>query len=81
MLKVIIILFNISKSGKSIDPHVFENEKLISIFNRFEKNDILRIIRALATFRPSLIALQMPLSEEDEVSLHPFGRIKNLTQT
>lgn len=33
---------------------------------RFEKNDILRIIRALATFRPSLIALQMPLSEEDE---------------
>lgn len=33
----------------------------------FEKNDILRIIRALATFRPSLIALQMPLTEEDEV--------------
>ncbi|KAJ8293550.1 Phenylalanine--tRNA ligase, mitochondrial [Rhodotorula toruloides] len=33
---------------------------------RFEKNDILRIIRALATFRPSLIALQMPLTEEDE---------------
>ena len=40
--------------------------------HRFEKNDILRIIRALATFRPSLIALQMPLSEEDEVSLQ-FG--------
>ncbi|KAM0789494.1 hypothetical protein ACM66B_000313 [Microbotryomycetes sp. NB124-2] len=35
--------------------------------SRFEKNDILRIIRALATFRPSLIALQMPLSEEDEI--------------
>ncbi|SCV70082.1 BQ2448_1476 [Microbotryum intermedium] len=34
--------------------------------HRFEKNDILRIIRALATFRPSLIALQMPLTEEDE---------------
>ncbi|GAA6004361.1 uncharacterized protein JCM10292_001444 [Rhodotorula paludigena] len=34
--------------------------------DRFEKNDILRIIRALATFRPSLIALQMPLTEEDE---------------
>ncbi|EPS97761.1 hypothetical protein FOMPIDRAFT_1127908 [Fomitopsis schrenkii] len=34
---------------------------------RFEKNDILRIVRALAIFRPSLIALQMPLSEEDEV--------------
>ncbi|EMD37851.1 hypothetical protein CERSUDRAFT_154783 [Gelatoporia subvermispora B] len=33
----------------------------------FEKNDILRIVRALAIFRPSLIALQMPLSEEDEV--------------
>ena len=35
--------------------------------DRFEKNDILRIVRALAIFRPSLIALQMPLSEEDEV--------------
>jgi hypothetical protein len=35
--------------------------------SRFDKNDILRIIRALATFRPSLIALQMPLTEEDEV--------------
>ncbi|GLB37593.1 putative transcription factor which regulates nonfermentable carbon utilization [Lyophyllum shimeji] len=34
---------------------------------RFEKNDILRIVRALAIFRPSLIALQMPLSLEDEI--------------
>ncbi|KAI0315956.1 hypothetical protein OF83DRAFT_1061189 [Amylostereum chailletii] len=34
---------------------------------RFEKNDILRIVRALAIFRPSLIALQMPMTEEDEV--------------
>ncbi|KAK0195410.1 transcription activator of gluconeogenesis ERT1 [Armillaria mellea] len=34
---------------------------------RFEKNDILRIVRALAIFRPSLIALQMPLSLDDEV--------------
>ncbi|EJU04218.1 hypothetical protein DACRYDRAFT_20822 [Dacryopinax primogenitus] len=34
---------------------------------RFDKNDILRVVRALAIFRPSLIALQMPLSEEDEV--------------
>jgi PAS domain S-box-containing protein len=34
---------------------------------RFEKNDILRIVRALAIFRPSLIALQMPLTEEDEI--------------
>jgi hypothetical protein len=34
---------------------------------RFEKNDILRVVRALAVFRPSLIALQMPLTEEDEV--------------
>ncbi|KAH8925037.1 hypothetical protein BT69DRAFT_1217016 [Atractiella rhizophila] len=33
----------------------------------FEKNDILRIVRALSIFRPSLIALQMPLTEEDEV--------------
>lgn len=35
--------------------------------NRFDKNDILRIVRALAIVRPSLIALQMPLTEEDEV--------------
>ncbi|KAF8348318.1 transcription activator of gluconeogenesis ERT1 [Amanita rubescens] len=35
--------------------------------NRFEKDDILRIVRALAIFRPSLIALQMPLSRDDEV--------------
>jgi len=35
--------------------------------SRFEKNDILRIVRALAIFRPSLIALQMPLTEEDEI--------------
>ncbi len=34
---------------------------------RFEKSDILRIVRALAIFRPSLIALQMPLTEEDEI--------------
>lgn len=34
---------------------------------RFDKNDILRIVRALAIVRPSLIALQMPLTEEDEV--------------
>ena len=37
------------------------------LFDRFEKNDILRVVRALAIVRPSLIALQMPLSEEDEV--------------
>jgi len=34
---------------------------------RFEKNDILRVVRALAIFRPSLIALQMPMSEKDEI--------------
>ncbi|KAH0827384.1 hypothetical protein J3R83DRAFT_4037 [Lanmaoa asiatica] len=34
---------------------------------RFEKNDILRIVRALAIFRPSLIALQMPMTDEDEI--------------
>lgn len=32
-----------------------------------EKADVLRIVRALAIFRPSLIALQMPLTEDDEV--------------
>lgn len=37
------------------------------LIRRFEKNDILRIVRALAIFRPSLIALQMPLSLDDEV--------------
>ncbi|TFL01555.1 hypothetical protein BDV98DRAFT_567146 [Pterulicium gracile] len=37
--------------------------------SRFEKNDILRVVRALAIFRPSLIALQMPLSLDDEVFL------------
>ncbi|TDL25900.1 hypothetical protein BD410DRAFT_895375 [Rickenella mellea] len=34
---------------------------------RFERNDLLRVVRALAIFRPSLIALQTPLSVEDEV--------------
>ncbi|KAG9010391.1 Transcriptional regulator of nonfermentable carbon utilization [Tulasnella sp. JGI-2019a] len=34
---------------------------------RFDKMDILRIVRALAVYRPSLIALQMPLSREDEI--------------
>ncbi|KAG8694913.1 Transcriptional regulator of nonfermentable carbon utilization, partial [Ceratobasidium sp. 395] len=33
----------------------------------FDKNDILRVVRALAIVRPSLIALQMPLTDEDEV--------------
>lgn len=36
-------------------------------FDSFDKMDILRIVRALAKFRPSLIALQMPLTEEDEI--------------
>jgi hypothetical protein len=35
----------------------------------FQKEEILRVVRALAAFRPSLIALQMPLSEEDEIFL------------
>jgi hypothetical protein len=44
------------------------NSRLIPDYPpRFEKNDILRIVRALAIFRPSLIALQMPLTEEDEI--------------
>ncbi|TKY87335.1 hypothetical protein EX895_004012 [Sporisorium graminicola] len=37
------------------------------VTSKFEKQDVLRIVRALAIFRPSLIALQMPLTEEDEV--------------
>ncbi|PWN52720.1 hypothetical protein IE53DRAFT_326140 [Violaceomyces palustris] len=34
---------------------------------KYEYQDVLRIVRALAVFRPSLIALQMPLSEDDEI--------------
>lgn len=37
------------------------------VTSKFEKQDVLRIVRALAIFRPSLIALQMPLTEEDEI--------------
>ena len=33
----------------------------------FDRKDILRIIRAIALFRPSMIALQAPLSFDDEV--------------
>lgn len=36
------------------------------VTQKYEKADVLRIVRALAIFRPSLIALQMALSEEDE---------------
>lgn len=32
-----------------------------------DKNDMLRVVRALSIFRPSLIAMQMPLTEEDEI--------------
>lgn len=35
--------------------------------NFANKSDILRIIRAIAIYRPSLIALQMPLTLEDEI--------------
>ncbi|KAL5523670.1 hypothetical protein ACEPAG_7843 [Sanghuangporus baumii] len=35
------------------------------LYKQFNKNDILRVIRALAIYRPSLIALQAPMSEED----------------
>jgi hypothetical protein len=41
--------------------------KYLHDHSTFEKNDILRVVRALAIFRPSLIALQMPLTEEDEI--------------
>ncbi|CAD6911391.1 unnamed protein product [Tilletia controversa] len=33
----------------------------------YEREEALRVVRALAIIRPSLIALQMPLSEEDEI--------------
>lgn len=37
------------------------------LLRSFEKAEVLRIVRALAIFRPSLIALQMPLTEDDEI--------------
>lgn len=41
---------------------------ILLIIIRFEsKIDILRVVRALAIVRPSLIALQMALTEEDEI--------------
>ena len=40
---------------------------LLTLWFSLEKAQVLRIVRALAIFRPSLIALQMPLSEEDEI--------------
>ncbi|KAF9653814.1 hypothetical protein BDM02DRAFT_3086770 [Thelephora ganbajun] len=55
---------NVTKSFDYTEGYHFLMKFLVS---RFEKNDILRIVRALAIVRPSLIALQMPLSEEDEV--------------
>lgn len=54
----------------------FLQERHVSVYStlskvltrfRFDKNDILRVVRALAIVRPSLIALQMPLTEEDEI--------------
>ncbi|EIW71326.1 hypothetical protein TREMEDRAFT_71132 [Tremella mesenterica DSM 1558] len=35
----------------------------------FEQRDVFRVVKALASYRPSLIALQMPMSEEDEIFL------------
>ncbi|THH08297.1 hypothetical protein EW145_g2791 [Phellinidium pouzarii] len=37
------------------------------LYKRFNKNDILRVIRALSIYRPSMIALQAPMTEEDYV--------------
>lgn len=48
-------------------PSFHLNTHMLLTKNRFEKNDILRIVRALAIYRPSLIALQMPLSLDDEI--------------
>ena len=52
--------------------HAMESERqgyhfLIQYLQQnFDKNDTLRVVRALALFRPSLIALQISLTEEDE---------------
>lgn len=59
-------------SGEALPAYssINQNERVIDewpVFSRFEKNDILRVVRALAIFRPSLIALQMPMSEQDEI--------------
>lgn len=50
-----------------MSAQVLSSDVTFSTSKRFEKNDILRIVRALAIFRPSLIALQMPLSLDDEI--------------
>ncbi|CAO1613009.1 unnamed protein product [Parajaminaea phylloscopi] len=49
-------------------PYTEEYHFLLKfVTDKFEKAEVLRIVRALGLFRPSLIALQMPLTEEDEV--------------
>lgn len=50
-----------------VGPFLIISPRWNALGDRFEKNDILRIVRALAIFRPSLIALQMPMTDEDEV--------------
>ena len=51
---------------KFTDRPPFSALKLF-LFTRFQKNDILRVMRALAIYRPSMIALQTPMSDEDFV--------------
>jgi hypothetical protein len=58
--------FQSTPHSNSYQPRTRDGSSLPPVV-RFEKNDILRVVRALAIFRPSLIALQMPLTEEDEV--------------
>ena len=53
----------------NLDPHGrFQGYHYLMQYLRlhFDQNDILRVVRALAIYRPSLIALQVPLSIEDE---------------
>ena len=41
--------------------------KYLTQFQKFSQLDVLRVIKALSTFRPSLISLQLSLTEDDEV--------------
>ncbi|KAJ9106153.1 hypothetical protein QFC21_001296 [Naganishia friedmannii] len=55
-----------------VKPHDYTegyHDLMKHLAKHFNQASILRVVRALAAFRPSLIALQMPLTFEDEVFL------------
>ncbi|KAJ9126657.1 hypothetical protein QFC24_001687 [Naganishia onofrii] len=55
-----------------VKPHDYTegyHDLMKHLAKNFNQAAILRVVRALAAFRPSLIALQMPLTFEDEVFL------------